>query len=569
MATKSTNAVICYFIGVWLAINLVQSAFSELHYDEAYYWVYSRFLDWGYYDHPPMVALFIKMGTLWTQAPLGARLVSVISNAIAVWVLWKIAKAYADNAKLFILLYSGMLILHVYSFITTPDTPLFFFTVLFYDVLRGYLHEDKPRYAVMLALIVAGMLYSKYHAILVILFTLMAHWKLLKRPSFWLIALLATIFFLPHIRWQVNNGYPSLVYHLLDRTSQVYRFSFISDFILGQLLIVGPLTGIFLYYYVYKQKTTDTFLRVLKFNCFGFLLFFLISAFNSRVQAHWTLLAFIPFFLLAYIYLARMPRVPSWFTRLLYANIALIFLARVLLVYPLPGLSKIKGLKQFWGKEQFARQLHAIATDEPLIMDNGFQDISYYNFTNNTTKGFSYNTRHYRKTQYDYWPIEDSIRNHGAYFASSTPIDVGKQDSMDTEKGRLYIAYIDSVRTYQKITITAKGIERQATTATLQQVTLEIYNPYSDTISFSNEGEKWDCFIEYGFTKHFFQQVAFEEISTDYRQLRIAPGESAMLSTPIRMPDSPGDYALVFSIRTDPFVGSRNSKKIPISIITN
>ncbi|SKB88850.1 Dolichyl-phosphate-mannose-protein mannosyltransferase [Parapedobacter luteus] len=566
--SKSANTVIFYFLLVWLAINLVQSAFSELHYDEAYYWVYSRFLDWGYYDHPPMVALFIKAGTLLTQSPLGTRLLSVISNVIAVLMLWKIAKNYADNARLFVLLYSSMLILHVYSFITTPDTPLFFFTVLFYYVLRRYLSDDRPKYAVLLALVIACMLYSKYHALLIILFTVLGHWKLLKRPSFWLIAALAIVFFLPHILWQVNNDFPSLFYHLLDRTSQVYRFSFISDFILGQLLIVGPLTGVFLYYYVYKQKTTDTFLRILKFNCFGFLLFFLLSAFNSRVQAHWTLLAFIPFFILAYTYLAGMPALPPWFRRLSYANIALILLVRVLLIVPVPALSTIKGLKQFWGKEQFAEQLHRIVGDDRLIMDNGFQDISYYNFMNNTVKGLSYNTRHYRKTQYDYWPIEDSTRNRGAYFASFGRLNVDKQDSLDTERGRLYFAYIDSVRTYQKVTIAVKGVKEQAAAGERQAVTLEIYNPYGDTISFSNEQQKWACFIEYGFIKHFFEHVDYNAISGDYHQLRIAPGESASLATHIRMPDVPGDYALVFSIRTAPFAGSRNSKKIPVTITT-
>ncbi len=43
-------------------ISLFQAGFTELMDDEAYYWVYSRHLDWGYFDHPPMVALLIKMG---------------------------------------------------------------------------------------------------------------------------------------------------------------------------------------------------------------------------------------------------------------------------------------------------------------------------------------------------------------------------------------------------------------------------------------------------------------------------------------------------------------------------
>ncbi|WP_353196948.1 glycosyltransferase family 39 protein [Parapedobacter defluvii] len=568
MPIRSTRTL-SYFLLIWLIVNLIQSAFSELHYDETYYWVFSRFLDWGYYDHPPMVALFIKMGSLLMPGALGVRLFSVLSNVAAIFILWKIAKAYANNLSLFILLYSSMLILHVYSFITTPDTPLFFFTVLFFFYLRKYLDNDRMDYAVILGLIAAGMLYSKYHAILVFAFTVLAYWKLLKRPSFWLIAGLAVLLFLPHIIWQVSNGYPSIEYHLFDRTTLAYRFSFTTDFLLSQLLIVGPLTGIFLYYYVYRQKTPDVFLRVLKFNCFGFLLFFFLSSFKSRIEAHWTLLAFIPFFILAYLYLAQLPRLPLWLKRLFYANIALIVLTRVILIFPVPGLSKIKGLKQFWGKETFAKQIHGAIGDERLIMDNGFQDISNYNFVNQTLKGFSYNARTYRKTQYDYWPIEDSLRNQPAYFASfKRHNETLQQDSIETNRGRLYLTPIDSVRTYQKVAISVKGMAKRVGAGTLQRVDLELHNPYQDTISFSNAG-KWKCFIEYGFTQQIYDLGDFREIPGDYRHLRIPPGGTAAISTTLRMPEIPDDYRLVFSIRTTPFTGSRNSKKIPLTILAN
>ncbi len=55
----------------WLAalaaltlVRLVLCAILPLAPDEAYYWVWSRDLQGGYLDHPPMVALFIRAGTL-------------------------------------------------------------------------------------------------------------------------------------------------------------------------------------------------------------------------------------------------------------------------------------------------------------------------------------------------------------------------------------------------------------------------------------------------------------------------------------------------------------------------
>lgn len=37
---------------------------SNLLAEEAYYWNYSNHLDFSFLDHPPMVAILIKLGTL-------------------------------------------------------------------------------------------------------------------------------------------------------------------------------------------------------------------------------------------------------------------------------------------------------------------------------------------------------------------------------------------------------------------------------------------------------------------------------------------------------------------------
>ena len=62
------------FYGAWLLLNLVQSAATGLIDDEAYYWVYSQFPAWGYFDHPPMVAILIKAGYSIFANELGVRL---------------------------------------------------------------------------------------------------------------------------------------------------------------------------------------------------------------------------------------------------------------------------------------------------------------------------------------------------------------------------------------------------------------------------------------------------------------------------------------------------------------
>ena len=62
---KSEEGKPIIFLGFllgWLLVNLLQAGLTELDPDEAYYFMYSRDLAWGYFDHPPVIALMIRLG---------------------------------------------------------------------------------------------------------------------------------------------------------------------------------------------------------------------------------------------------------------------------------------------------------------------------------------------------------------------------------------------------------------------------------------------------------------------------------------------------------------------------
>jgi len=67
-----------YFLGAVFIINLLQSYFTQLIYDESYYWYYAQKMAWGYFDHPPMVALLIKISSFFFNGELGVRFMSTI-----------------------------------------------------------------------------------------------------------------------------------------------------------------------------------------------------------------------------------------------------------------------------------------------------------------------------------------------------------------------------------------------------------------------------------------------------------------------------------------------------------
>ena len=75
-----------------VALRLVAAAWTPLTFDEAYYWMWSKHLAGGYYDHPPGVALVIRLGTMIAgDTELGVRLVSILLALPMSWAVYRAA----------------------------------------------------------------------------------------------------------------------------------------------------------------------------------------------------------------------------------------------------------------------------------------------------------------------------------------------------------------------------------------------------------------------------------------------------------------------------------------------
>src|ERR1043165_3899936 len=78
------------FYSAWILLGLIRSRYTELQDDEAYYWVYSKFPDWGYFDHPPMIAMLIKLGYAIFPNEMGIRLFPILMNVGTLWLIEKL-----------------------------------------------------------------------------------------------------------------------------------------------------------------------------------------------------------------------------------------------------------------------------------------------------------------------------------------------------------------------------------------------------------------------------------------------------------------------------------------------
>lgn len=560
-----SSKLIWYFLLCWTVLNAIQAYTLELQGDEAYYWMYSRYIDWGYFDHPPMVALFIRIGDSIMHNELGLRLITVLASSASIYLIWLILRRYAVDVVAFVLVISGVFIFHIYGFTTTPDAPLFFFTVLFYFLYQRYLRQDNWVTAILLGITVACLLYSKYNGVLVIGFTLLANIGLLKRASFWGIVVLAVAFYVPHILWQAGHGYPSINYHLFERSSDTYSFTNTFSYLPGQLLMAGPLIGWFLFYKAYTVKVKDPFIRCLLVNCLGTLLFFLISSVKGEVQPQWTFILFAPLVMLVLIRFKQQAGWPKWLLPLALVNISIILIVRIIIIAGF-GFAKTYGhLKSYYGFKDWAKVVKQKAGNNYVVMSEGFQNPSKYNYYTNSLKCFAYDTRYYRLTQYDIWPMEDSIQHKKVYYLTYYPVKGLSTDSVKLEAGTWYGAWVNDVRTYQKVIFETDSFKLTVSPGKKMVFKLAVKNPYPFPISFTDKGYLHPVFLEAVLFKGD-AVISSQEAPADFKNISLQPGEIGHYTFTVTSPAEKGDFSLIFSLRTDPFWGSKNSRVIKLAV---
>ncbi len=398
----------------WLLVNLIQAANTGLLDDEAYYWVYSRFLDWGYFDHPPMIAVLVRAGYAIFPNELGVRLFVVLMSTATLWMIHQLVGP--RNNRLFYLIAVSMFLLQVGSIIAVPDLPLMFFIALFFLIYQRFLLKADLLTTITLGVIISAMLYSKYHAILIIFFTLLSNPKLFLKWQTWLAATIALALFMPHIYWQYEHGFPSVKYHLFERNATIYQSSFTTEYITGQLLLAGPLIGWLLLWAAMAYKPADLLEKALKWSMAGVYLLFFVATFKGRSEANWTVPAFVGLIVLANKYLQEKPRLSVWVSRLCLPALLAILAARVYMIADVKPSPLIKK-DEFHKTKEWAEIIHQKANGLPVVFMSSYQKASQYWFYTGDTS-YALNSIYYRRNNYNFWPLEKRLQQKRVYVLS-------------------------------------------------------------------------------------------------------------------------------------------------------
>lgn len=467
---------------LFFILNSIQGNSTELLPDEAYYWVYSQYMDWGFFDHPPLVAVWVTISNLLFSDELGVRFFSAISYSLMLYLVWITIDHPSKNkySWLFLLLFASTALLNVYGFITTPDTPLLLFLALFLWAYKLYLTQKNTLIYFILSFAIAGMMYSKYQGVLILLFILLSNWKLIKDYKIWLVCLGALVLYIPHIHWQYINDFPSIRYHLYERASVAsYKFEYTLMHVVNAIAILG-FTFIVIYKAFFKGiKTKNIFYRGLNAIVLGFFFFFLIASYRGHVQAQWIAPIMLPLILITFNYLVEHKKNIRLFCYLAITNIIIIVFARIILANE--GILPVR--LDFHGNKEWTLKVKELTKNSEKLFINSFQNASIYWFY---TKEKVHYEKNYlgRKNQYGYLPDNDVFSSDSIAYITRISKEYSEIKMKSSGKDSIFISFIKNYKPLFDVEINfTNAANLEFNTSMKKSYEAVIKNPYPFDIS--------------------------------------------------------------------------------------
>ncbi len=229
----------------------------ELHYEEAQYWLWSKYPDWSYYSKPGMVAWMNWLSTgLWGDTPLGVKFPALVSGwlmGLTTYLLaYELFREYRVSLLASLVLYL-MPFYYSVSLFHSTDTFLCAFLLLALLFLYRAAENGRRRNWVLAGAMLGLAMLSKYAAIIFVpasvLYLLLMEKKKAGAWKGWSIAMgTAVVFCLPIVIWNAANDWVTFKHVFTlgggGATEKVYtlkeQLQAAGEYIGGQAAIISP-----------------------------------------------------------------------------------------------------------------------------------------------------------------------------------------------------------------------------------------------------------------------------------------------------------------------------------------
>jgi 4-amino-4-deoxy-L-arabinose transferase-like glycosyltransferase len=345
-----------------------------LYLDEAYYWLWSKHLDIGYLDHPFVIAVMIKIATLFGDTIFDIRLVSVFCFSVAsVFIYFSAKRAFGyETAIVSLVIFLASPAATMGFTITSPDSPLImFWSMALYFSYRA-IFEQKRLFFILAGSCIGLALSSKYTAILflgfIALFYLIRRPKELLGANPWLAVVFATVFFAPTIYWNYTHEWASFAFQFNHGTNSSFKIDWhhFFEFFGGLFLLFSPIFFGYFLFLVSKFRSWFFDDKLLFFALSGIfvLLFFLYKGLFLKMQLNWVAPAFVSLT----IFVAKM-LVESGAKKIVLTGVAISLLMTMLIRFP--TTFGLKGEKNFhsriYGYKELGDEVERVSLPDDLI----------------------------------------------------------------------------------------------------------------------------------------------------------------------------------------------------------
>lgn len=251
MQSRIAWRVVLAFTAIKLAVHLYASGSYGYFRDELYFIACGRHLAWGYVDHPPLIALYARIGELLGPSLRGFRLLATLAGAAQVLLTGiltarlggnRIAQALACTAVVCAPIYLGIdsiLSMNVFEHLFWLGCILVIVEIangaserwwLLFGVLAGLGLQNKH-----------SMLFLGFAVAVALILTPLR--RSLAKPWIYLGGAIAVLIFLPNVLWQIHHDYPTL--ELLRNVKETGKNVVLAPvpFLIQQVMMLNPFSA--------------------------------------------------------------------------------------------------------------------------------------------------------------------------------------------------------------------------------------------------------------------------------------------------------------------------------------
>ncbi len=245
---KPAWSILLTLAAVKFAVALYASGFYHYFRDELYFIACGRHLDWGYVDHPPLVAIYAWIGEHLGGSLRGFRFIATFSGTLRILLAGiltarlgggRVAQALACTAVLLAPIYLG--IDNILSMNSVEHVIWLACILIVVEIANGASERWWLAFGAL-----AGIGLQNKHSMLFLGFALVAGLLLtpmrrsLARPWIWLGGALAVLIFLPNVLWQIRHDWPTL--ELLRNVKETGKNVVLAPapFMMQQVMMLNP-----------------------------------------------------------------------------------------------------------------------------------------------------------------------------------------------------------------------------------------------------------------------------------------------------------------------------------------